>query len=112
VKSDLAMPRKLRIHERILAVVEYEKAINKFFSRRDALYILDLLLILSTVKYVVAEKLYRESKLYRSAVEHLKKKKLLVSQHGDKASILFLTEEGAELSRNLKELLEVLAMGD
>ena len=102
------MPRKLKIHERVTTVVEYERVLNDFFSRRDALYIIDVLLILGTVKYVVAEKLYRESKLYKSAIKYLTERGLVSSQHGDKASVLYLTERGIELANLIRRVLELL----
>lgn len=106
------MPRKLKIHERIVMVAKYEKNLNEFFSRKDALYIIDTLLILDIVKCVVAEKLYRESKFYKSAVEYLTERGFVVSQHGDKASILYLTERGKELADLIKRMLELLTVGE
>lgn len=102
------MPRKLKIHERITTVVEYERSLNKFFSRRDALYIIDILLILDALKYVVAEKLYRESKFYKTAAEYLKERDLISFQYGDRASVLYLTERGKELASLIKRVLEFL----
>ncbi|RLE76184.1 MAG: hypothetical protein DRJ56_04525 [Thermoprotei archaeon] len=106
------MPRRPKVHSEIPGAAEYEEALRDFFTRPDCLYVLDVLLLLRSVKYAVAEKLYAESRLYRSAVDYLRGRRLVAVHPGDRASVLYLTQLGREAADSLAKLLELIAGGE
>ncbi len=100
------------MHSEIPGAARYEEALRDFFMRPDCLYVLDVLLLLRSVKYAVAEKLYAESRLYRSAVDYLRGRGLVAVHPGDRASVLYLTQLGREAADSLARLLELIAGGE
>ena len=73
----------------------------------ELLYIFDILIILENYQYIVMEALTKY-KLYRKAMEFLIEKGIVKIKRGNKKHIVYLTEKGKELSKQLIYLLEML----